>query len=90
MILKTDWKFYLSVWLVGLVAKLTPWTAACLAPLFMEFSRQDYSGGLPFPSPGYLPDPGNEPMSPEAPALQVNSLLSEPSEKPRDKRMNSK
>ena len=56
----------------------------------MEFSRQDYSGGLPFPSPGYLPDPGNEPMSPEAPALQVNSLLSEPSEKPRDKRMNSK
>ena len=41
MILKTDWKFYLSGWLVGLVAKLTPWTAACLAPLFMEFSRQD-------------------------------------------------
>ena len=48
----------------------------------MEFSRQDYLGGLPFPSPGYLPDPGNEPMSPAAPALQVNSLLSEPSEKP--------
>ena len=56
----------------------------------MEFSRQDYLGGLPFTSPGYLPDPGNEPMSPAAPALQVNSLLSEPSEKPRDKRMNSK
>ena len=68
----------------------TLWTVACQSPLFMEFSRQDYWSGLPFPSPRDLPDPGNEPMSPAAPALQVNSLLSEPSEKPRDKRMNSR
>ena len=32
----------------------TPWTIACQAPLFMEFSRQDYWSGLPFPSPKYL------------------------------------
>ena len=41
----------------------------------MEFSRQDYWSGLPFPSPGVLPDPGIEPRSP---ALQVDSLLSAP------------
>ena len=39
----------------------------------MEFSRQEYWGGLPFPSPRDLPDPGMEPMSPVAPAL-ANSL----------------
>ena len=44
----------------------------------MEFSRQEYWSGLPFPSPGDLPDPGIELMSP---ALQVDSLLSEPPEK---------
>ena len=38
-------------------------------PLSMEFSRQEYWGGLPFPPPGDLPNPGNELMSPEAPAL---------------------
>ena len=65
----------------------TPRTVALQAPWSMDFSRQDCWGGLPFPSPGDLPDPGNEPMSPATPALQVNSLLSEPSEKPRDKRM---
>ena len=47
--------------------------------LSMEFSRQEYWSGLPFPSPGDLPDPGIEPGSPE---LQVDSLPSEPSEKP--------
>ena len=36
----------------------TPWTVAYKAPLSMEFSRQDYRSGLPFPSPGDLPDPG--------------------------------
>ena len=45
------------------------------APLFMKFSRQEYWSGLPFPSPGDLPDPGNEPGSP---ALQADPLLSEP------------
>ena len=43
---------------------VTPWTVACQAPLSMEFPRQDYWGGLPFPSPWDLPDPGIEPMSP--------------------------
>ena len=53
----------------GLVAKLwmtlvTPWTVACQAPLFMGLSWQEYWSGLPFPSPGALPDPGIGPMSP--------------------------
>ena len=43
---------------------LTPWTVAHQAPLSMEFSRQEYWSGLPFPSPGELPDPGSEPWSP--------------------------
>ena len=54
----------------------TPWTVAFQAPLFMRFSRQEYWTGLPsFPFPGGLPDPGIEPGSP---ALQADSLLSEP------------
>ena len=52
-----------------------PWTVAYQAPLSMEFSTQEYWSGLPFPSPGDLPDPGTEPGSP---ALQADSLLSEP------------
>ena len=42
----------------------TPWTITHQAPLSMEFSRQEYWSGLPFPSPGDLPNPGNEPMNP--------------------------
>ena len=53
----------------------TPWTVALQAPLSMEFSRQDYWGGLPFPSPEDLPDPG---IKPRSPALQADTLLSEP------------
>ena len=53
----------------------TPWT---IAPLSMEFSRQKYWSGLPFPSPEYHPDPGIEPKSP---ALWADSLPSEPPEK---------
>ena len=40
------------------------WTVAYQAPLSMGFSRQEYWSGLPFPSPGNLPDPGIEPRSP--------------------------
>ena len=40
------------------------WTVVCQAPLSMRFSKQEYWSGLPFPSPGYLPDPGIEPGSP--------------------------
>ena len=58
----------------------TPWTVACQAPLSMGFSRQGYWSGLPFPSPSDLPNPGIEPGSP---ALQADSLLSEPPGKPR-------
>ena len=49
------------------------------APLSMGFSRQGYWSGLPFPSPGDLPDPGTKPGSP---ALQADSLQSEPPGKP--------
>ena len=48
---------------------------ACQAPLSMEFSRQQHWSGLPFPSPGDLPDPG---IKPGFPTLQAISLLSEP------------
>ena len=53
----------------------TPWTVTYQAPPSMGFSRQEYWSGLPFPSPGDLPDPGIEPGSP---ALQENALTSEP------------
>ena len=53
--------------------------AVSQAPLSMKFSRQEYWGGLPFPSPRDLPDPGIEPRSP---AFQVASLPSEPPGKP--------
>ena len=42
----------------------TPWTVACQIPLSMEFSRQEYWNGLPFPSPGDLCHPRIEPRSP--------------------------
>ena len=57
---------------------MTPWTVACPSSP-MEFSRQEYWSELPFPSPGALLDPGIEPKSP---ALQVDSLQSEPPGKP--------
>ena len=43
----------------------TLWTVARQAPLSMEFSRQEFWSGLPFPPPGDLPDPGIEPTFPE-------------------------
>ena len=58
---------------------VTLWTVAHQAPLFMGFSRQEYQSGLPFPPPGNLPDMGIEPASP---ALQADSLQSEPPGKP--------
>ena len=51
-----------------------PWTVAHQAPPSMGFSRQEYWSGLPFPSPGDLPDPGIEPRSP---AFQADALTSE-------------
>ena len=43
---------------------MTPWTAACPAPLSTEFSRQEYGSGLPLLPPGDLPDPRSKPASP--------------------------
>ena len=53
----------------------TPWTVAHQAPPSMEFSRREYWSGLPFPSPGDLPNPG---IKPGSPALQADALTSEP------------
>ena len=58
----------------------TPWTVAHQAPPSMGFSRQEYWSGLPFPSPGDIPDPGIEPRSP---ALEADTLTSEPPGKPK-------
>ena len=53
----------------------TPWTAAHQAPQSMEFSRQDYWSGLPFPSPANLPNPV---IKPGSPTRQADTLASEP------------
>ena len=58
---------------------VTPQTVACQDPLSMEFFRQQYQNGWPFPSTGDLPGPE---MEPRAPVLQVDSLSSEPAGKP--------
>ena len=52
----------------------TPWTVAFQVPPSMGFSRQEYWSGVPFPSPGDLPNPGIEPRSP---ALQADALPTE-------------
>ena len=46
-----------------------PWTIACQVPLSMGFPRQEYWSGLPFPTPGDLPDPGIKPMFLMSPVL---------------------
>ena len=58
---------------------VTPWTGAHQASPSTGFSRQEYWSGLPFASPGDLPNPGIEPGSP---ALQADPLPSEPPGKP--------
>ena len=55
------------------------WTVAHQLPPSMGFSSQEYWSGLPFPSPGDLPEPGIEPRSP---ALRADGLTSEPPRKP--------
>ena len=57
----------------------TPWAVAHQLPLSMGYPGQEYWNGLPFPSPGDLPDPGIEPWSP---TLQADALPSEPPGKP--------
>ena len=59
-----------------------PWSAAHQASLSMVFPRQEYWNGLPFPSPGDLPNPGMEPRSP---ALAGELFTTEPPGKPLEK-----
>ena len=70
---KTTLKKYVSCSVIS--DSTTQWTAGCQAPLSTEFSRQEYWSGLPCPPPGDVPDPG---IKPRSPALQANSLSSEP------------
>ena len=63
---------------------VTPWIVAYQPPLSMEFSRQEYWSGLPFPSPGDLPNSG---IIPGSPALQADTLPSEPPAKSQKKAM---
>ena len=70
------WKFWSKVKLLSHVWPFaTPWTVAHQASLSMRFSREEYWIGLPFPSPGDLPDPGIEPRSPALPADALTSEL---------------
>ena len=62
---------------------VTPWTVARQAPLSMEFSRQEYWRGLPFPSPGDLPDPVIETMSPASSAMAGGFFPTAPHRKPK-------
>ena len=62
-------------WLSHVWFFATPWTVAKQAPLSTGFSRQEYWSGLPFPSPGDLPNPG---IKPRSPAFQADALTSEP------------
>ena len=61
--------------LSGVQLSATPRTVTHQSSLSMGFPQQEYWSGLPFPSPGDIPNPGMEPASP---ALQADSLLSEP------------
>ena len=61
---------------------MTPWIIACPAPLSMEFSRQEYWSGLPFPPPGDLPDSGTE--FTVAPALASGCFATEALGKPQE------
>ena len=60
----------------------TPWPVAHEAPRSMEFSRQEYWSGMPFPPPGDLPDPGIKPVSLRSPALAGGFFTTEPPGKP--------
>ena len=71
----------LWVWklLSGIQLFVIPWTVACRVPLSMEFSRQEYWSGLPFPSPRDLLNPG---IKPRYPALCADALPSKQPGKP--------
>ena len=62
--------------------RATPWTGARQTPLSMGFSGQEHWGGLPFPPPGDLPNPGIKPMSPVSPCVAGGFFTTEPPGKP--------
>ena len=68
------------------IIKFSGWVCACVltrqAPLSTGFSRQEYWSGFPFPTPGGLPDPRIEPISPASPTLADRFFTTEPSGKP--------
>ena len=68
--LKVRFLLLSSVWLF-----VTPWTVACQSPPYKEFPWQEYWSGLPFPSPGDLPNPG---IKPGSPTLVGRFLTTEP------------
>ena len=77
-----DWIWHMKVRVTQSCPTLcNPWAVVCQAHLSMEFSKQEYWSGELFLFPGDLPNPGTEPRSP---ALQADSLWSEPPGKPRD------
>ena len=81
-VLKTKGSFLSVKWVKSLSCVrlfVTPWTVAYQAPPSMGFSRQECWSGLPFPSPGDLPDPG---IKPGSPASQADALPSESPGKP--------
>ena len=73
-----DWNFW-SIFFFKSLSHVrlfaTPWTVAYQAPPTIGFSRQEYWSGLPFPSPGDLPNPG---IKLRSPALEADALTSEP------------
>ena len=69
---------WFQIYLFALLA----WTVAHQAPLHMEFSRQEYWNGLPFPPPEDLPNPGIEPVSLAHPALAGGFFTTTPPGKP--------
>ena len=70
------------VWLSHIGLFVTPWTVACKAPLSMEFSRQEFWSGLPFPTPGDIPQPGLEPIFLAFPSLAGGFFAMVPPGKP--------
>ena len=70
-----DWKKVKVKLLCCVQLFATPWAVAYQAPQSMEFSRQEYWSGLPFPSPRDIPNPG---IKPGSPTLQADALPSEP------------
>ena len=74
----TELKDLSEYMLTGVQLFVTPWTVAHQAPLSIGFFRQESWSRLLFPSPGDIPNPGIEPVSPASPALQADSLSLRP------------